>query len=99
MTYFKLHTVEDLINNNFQLEKSVICHMKILNYTSNYMNRCSIITISIIKIITRYCLSQFKAAIKPTKVLKKPFNIEGILRMPNRDSRFPSNGFTIKIIN
>ena len=37
-------------------EKSAVCHMAIQNYSSNYMNICSIITIITIKIIIRYCL-------------------------------------------
>ena len=40
-------------------------HVKILNYNSNYMNRCSITSIVVIKIITRYCVLRLKAGIKP----------------------------------
>ena len=46
------------------------------------MNKCSIITIIIIKIIIKYCLLQFKAAIKPLWYWKKLSNKEGKLRMP-----------------
>ena len=38
-------------------------------------------TILIIKITIRYCLLQFKAAIKPLWFLEKPFHEEGILRI------------------
>ena len=38
-------------------------------------------TILIKKIIIRYCLLQFKAAIKPPWFLEKPFHKEGILRI------------------
>ena len=69
-------------NNNFCLEKSAVCHMAIQNYSSNYMNRCSIITIIIIKVIIKYFLLRFKAAIKPPWFWKKPFTKEGRLKMP-----------------
>ena len=40
--------------------------MAIQNYNSNYMNKCSIITIIIIKIRIKYCLLRFKLAINGT---------------------------------
>ena len=60
--HFKLRNFKDLTKNTFHLEKSAVCHMDIQNYSSNYMNRRSIITyitIIIIKIIKCF----FKAAI------------------------------------
>ena len=33
-------------NNTFHLQKSAVCYVAIQNYSSNYMNRCSIITIT-----------------------------------------------------
>ena len=45
----KLHNFKDLTNNNFHLKKSAMCHEEIENYNSNYKNKCSIMTIIIIK--------------------------------------------------
>ena len=45
-----------------------------LDYSFNYMNKCSIIIIITIKIIIRYCRLQFKAAIKLPWFWKEPFN-------------------------
>ena len=73
--------LEDLMNNTLCLEKSVMYHVAIYNYSSNYMNICSIITIIIIKIGTRHCLLRFKETIKPPTFQKKT-NKERRLRMP-----------------
>ena len=43
-------------NNTLHLEKSAVCHVAILNYSPNYMNRCSIITNITIKILIRWCV-------------------------------------------
>ena len=50
-----------------------MCHIAIQNYSYNYMNTCSIITIIIIKIIIRHCLLQFKAVINPPWFQKNLF--------------------------
>ena len=82
MAYFRHTSNSTPSNNSFHLEKSAVCHVAIQNYSSNYMIRCSIITITTIKIIIWYCLLWFKAAIKPMWYWKEPFNKEGRLRMP-----------------
>ena len=58
------------MNDIFCLDKSAVCHMAIQNYSSNYMNRCPIITIIIIKMIIMYSLLRFKAALKPPRFRK-----------------------------